>query len=149
MRQGVTVLMLMVVLAALAPTVALPCSSFSLQREGVLIVGRNLDEDGHTHGMLVVNKRGVRKTGRSLQWPVSGSSDSPPRLVLDVHAELSGNVGASFAEYTDEAHRALVEMTIAGLAELAEFEPLVKSMGGTREGMTNRFFEHPGTTSCE
>ncbi len=370
MRPAISTLTLTAVLAVLLPTAAQPCSSFSLESEDVLIVGRNLDENGHTHGLLVVNKRGVRKTGRSLQWLVSGADDSPPitwvskygslsfngtgiefpesgvneaglaieemtlleteypsdsgkpklfmeqwiqyvldtcatidavvecaqrvaidgwnwhfyvvdetgdsavieflageasirtgeslpqpilcnstyeeemgrlvsytgfggeqavelddpqvprfvqgahllkafnneedpttygfmvldtmsrgttkwakiidlrarrvtfrtdvnprlrhvdldsfdyscetpRLVLDVHADLSGDVRASFTEYTEEAHRTLVEKTIAGLAELAEFEAVLESMGGTREGMTKRFCGHPATTGCE
>jgi choloylglycine hydrolase len=72
-----------------------------------------------------------------------------PRLILDVHAELSGDVRSSFKEYTDEANRALVEKAIASLTKLSEFEPIVKSMGGTRNGMTRRFYEYPGTTSCK
>ena len=370
MRPASSILMPTAVLAALMPSAALPCSSFSLEREAVLIVGRNLDADGHTHGLLVVNKRGVQKTGRSLQWLISGNRDSPPiawvskygsltfnvtgiefpesgvneaglsieemtlleteypsesskprlfmeqwvqyvldtcatvdevvesaqrvaidgwnwhffvvdktgnsavieflegdasirvgaslpqpilcnsiyeeeigrlrsytgfggeqaveldnpetprfvqgahllrvfkddedpiaygfmilatmsrgttkwakivdlremrvtfrtdvnprlryvdldsfdfscgkpRLVLDVHTELSGDVSASFTEYTEEAHRTLVDKTIASLSELSEFEPMVKSMGGTREGMRKRLSEHPATTSCK
>ena len=370
MRRVATTLVMAAVLAALTPTATLPCSSFSLETEDVLIVGRNLDSDQHTHGLLVVNKRGVQKTGRSFQWLISGDDDSPPitwvskygslsfngtgvefpesginemglsieemslleteypsesgkpklfmeqwiqyvldtcatvdevvesahevsidgwnwhfyvvdktgnsavieflggeasirtggslpqpvlcnsiydeemgrlgsytgfggeqaveldnpqvprfvqgahllrgfnddddpttygfmildtmsrgttkwakivdlremrvtfrtdvnpqlryvdldsfdyscgspRLVLDVHTELSGNLNASFTEYTLEAHSMQVEKTIALLAELSEFETIVKSMGGSREGMTRRFSEHPATTSCE
>jgi hypothetical protein len=62
---------------------------------------------------------------------------------------LSGDVRSSFKEYTDEANRALVEKAIASLTKLSEFEPIVKSMGGTRNGMTRRFYEYPGTTSCK
>ena len=370
MRRVISTLMMVAVLTALMPTAALSCSSFSLEREGVLIVGRNLDSDQHAHGILVVNKRGVQKTGRSFQWLVSGDSDSPPitwvskygsltfngmgiefpesgvnemglsieemslleteypsesgkaklfmeqwvqfvldtcatvdeviesahemaidgwnwhfyvvdktgssavveflegeasirtggslplpilcnsiyeeemerlgsykdfggeqaveldnpqvprfvqgahllkgfkndddpitygfmildtmsrgttkwakivdlremrvtfrtdinpqlryvdldtfdyscgtpRLVLDVHTGLSGNLYPSFTEYTFEVHSTLVEKTIASLAELPEFESIVESMGGSREGMTRRISEHPATTRCK
>jgi len=71
-----------------------------------------------------------------------------PRLILGVHEELSGDVRASFKEYTEEAHRSQVEKAIALLAEFPEFESLLKSMGGTREDMTRRFLEYPGKTSC-
>ena len=72
-----------------------------------------------------------------------------PRLVLDIHADLSGDVHSSFREYTADANRRMVEETIAGLAKLSEFEPIIESMGGTREGLISRFCEYPGTTDCK
>ncbi len=99
MRRVILTMMMVAVLASLLPTAALSCSSFSLEREGVLVVGRNLDSDRHTHGLLVVNKRGVEKTGRSFQWLVSGDSDSPPITWVSKYGSLTFNgTGVEFPE---------------------------------------------------
>jgi len=130
-----------------------------------------LDEDPIDYGFMILDtmSRGTTKWSKivdlskmrvtfrtdvnpSLRYVELDSFDyscQTPRLILHVHAELSGDVSASFTEYTEEAHRSQVEKTIAILAELPEFESVIKSMGGTREDMTRRFSEFPGKTSCK
>jgi penicillin V acylase-like amidase (Ntn superfamily) len=75
------------------------CSSFSLERDNVLIVGRNLDANQHIHGLVVINKRGVQKTGRSLQWLISGQCDSPAFSWVSKYGSLTFNAtGIDFPE---------------------------------------------------
>jgi len=107
-------LTLTAVLTAFTPLTALPCSSFSLDREGVLIMGRNLDTESHADGILVVNKRGVQKTGRSFQWLVSGESDSPPIAWVSQYGSISFNAtGVGFPESgLNEAGLAIEEMPL-------------------------------------
>ena len=52
-----------------------------------------------------------------------------PRLLLDIHADLSGDVRSSFEEYTEKAHRAQVEKTIGNLAEFPELRQPSRAWG--------------------
>jgi choloylglycine hydrolase len=105
---------LAVSLIAFAPMASPPCSSFTLETQGVLIVGRNLDSSGHVPGVLVVNKRGVQKQGRSFEWLVSGESDAPLMSWVSEYGSLSFNVtGVEFPDGgVNEAGLAIEEMTL-------------------------------------
>jgi choloylglycine hydrolase len=77
-RSDVSGLMLIVwlCLAMVVSHEALACSSFMVEKNGVLIAGRNLDSDGSTSGVVVVNKRGIRKESRS--WNELGYGRNVP-----------------------------------------------------------------------
>lgn len=75
---GVCGLMLMTGLCLLvaADREALACSSFLMEKEGVFIAGRNLDSQKFTPGVVIVNKRGIRKESRS--WNELGYGQAVP-----------------------------------------------------------------------
>ncbi len=114
MRVARIILVLSCTLTWLSPSQVLPCSSFSLLRDGTLVVGRNLDANSHTPGLLVVNKRGVEKTGRSFQWLVSGQCDAPPISWISKYGSLTFNtMGVEFPESgVNEAGLCIEEMSL-------------------------------------
>ena len=61
-------------LALAAPQEALACSSFLVEKDGTIIAGRNLDSEKFTSGVVVVNKRGIRKERRSWNELAYGQS---------------------------------------------------------------------------
>ena len=68
---------------ALSWTTALPqsgdlCSTFVLRQGDTFIIGHNLDESFHVPGVIVVNKRGVRKTSVSLMEMLTGQPSPSP-----------------------------------------------------------------------
>jgi choloylglycine hydrolase len=54
------------------------CSTFALRQGDTFIIGHNLDEPFHVPGVIVVNKRGVRKTSVSLMELLTGQPSSSP-----------------------------------------------------------------------
>jgi penicillin V acylase-like amidase (Ntn superfamily) len=63
-----------------AAQICFPCSTILLRKGKVLIVGHNLDEGGHVPGVVVINKRGVFKQGKSWYEILSGEQTSNPSL---------------------------------------------------------------------
>ncbi|MDI6697602.1 MAG: linear amide C-N hydrolase [Candidatus Saccharicenans sp.] len=57
-----------------------PCSTFLLKKNGILLVGHNLDERAHVPGLVIINKRGIAKTSVSWASLISGKPDSTPPL---------------------------------------------------------------------
>jgi len=70
------ILMIGLYLLAAADREALACSSFLMEKAGVFIAGRNLDSQKFTPGVVVVNKRGIRKESRS--WNELGYGQAVP-----------------------------------------------------------------------
>jgi penicillin V acylase-like amidase (Ntn superfamily) len=63
-------------LAMAAGHEAFACSSFLVEKNGAVIAGRNLDSEKFTSGVVVVNKRGIRKESRS--WNELGYGQKLP-----------------------------------------------------------------------
>lgn len=57
-----------------------PCSTFLLKKNGILLVGHNLDERAHVPGLVIINKRGITKTSMSWTSLISGKPDTTPAL---------------------------------------------------------------------
>ena len=72
---------------------ARPCSTFMLSREGALVYGHNLNENGiDVPGMVFVNKRGVLKRGRTWHEMTSRGGDGPSSLVwISRHGSVTFN----------------------------------------------------------
>jgi penicillin V acylase-like amidase (Ntn superfamily) len=58
-------LMILLPLAEIADEELQACSSFMLKGDSTVLAGHNLDKGKHAHGVVVVNKRGVKKECRS------------------------------------------------------------------------------------
>lgn len=57
-----------------------PCSTFLLKKNGILLIGHNLDERGHVPGLIIINKRGISKTSVSWASLISGKAEATPPL---------------------------------------------------------------------
>ncbi len=57
-----------------------PCSTFLLKKNGILLIGHNLDERGHVPGLVIINKRGISKTSVSWGSLISGKTEATPPL---------------------------------------------------------------------
>jgi choloylglycine hydrolase len=81
-RLRVAGLMLMagLCLALAAGNEALACSSFLVEKDGAVIAGRNLDSEKFTSGVVVVNKRGIRKESRSWNELAYGQEVPNPHI---------------------------------------------------------------------
>jgi len=76
----------------LVAQVGFPCSTFMLKKGNVLIVGHNLDERGHVPGVVVINKRGVFKRGKSWSEILSGKpSPNPPLEWISNYGSVTFN----------------------------------------------------------
>jgi hypothetical protein len=70
---------LMGIIAGSFPSPLFPCQTFTLKKGSALIVGHNLGNRGHVPGVVVINKRGVRKAAVSWQELLSGQpAPNPP-----------------------------------------------------------------------
>jgi penicillin V acylase-like amidase (Ntn superfamily) len=65
-------------LALVASPEALACSSFLFEKDGAIVAGRNLDSTKFTPGVVVINKRGIRKESRSWNELAYGRSVPNP-----------------------------------------------------------------------
>lgn len=74
------VLILLFVGIVLMAGQAEPCSTFLLKKNGLLLVGHNLDERAHVPGVVIINKRGITKTSVSWASLISGKPDTTPAL---------------------------------------------------------------------
>ena len=59
---------------------ALACSSFLVEKNGTVVAGRNLDSTKFTPGVVVINKRGVRKESRSWNELAYGQTVPNPSM---------------------------------------------------------------------
>jgi choloylglycine hydrolase len=75
-RVSGLILMAGLCLALAAGHEALACSSFLVEKNGAIVAGRNLDSEKFTSGVVVVNKRGIRKESRS--WKELGYGQEVP-----------------------------------------------------------------------
>jgi len=67
-------------LAMAAGHEAFACSSFLVEKNGAVIAGRNLDSEKFTSGVVVVNKRAIRKESRSWNELAYGQKLPNPHL---------------------------------------------------------------------
>jgi len=91
------------------------CSTFLFRSGGVLLVGHNLDENGHVPGLVVINKRNVSKLAVSWAALLSGKPDITPALAwASRHASLTFNsFGRDFPDDgLNEAGLFIGEMTL-------------------------------------
>ena len=115
MRKLSPAIVVAVVLSMILRPGAEACSSFTLRDDGVLIAGRNLDAPGPLPGLVVVNKRGVKKTGQSFDWLYGGErSPHPPLTWVSKYGSITFNY--SGLEFPDggmnEAGLVFQEMTL-------------------------------------
>lgn len=80
--QGVASLVLAAGLSLILvhATDAQACSSFLLEKDGVIVAGRNLDSQKFTPGVVVINHRGIWKESRSWRELAYGKSIPNPHL---------------------------------------------------------------------
>jgi penicillin V acylase-like amidase (Ntn superfamily) len=96
------------------------CATFLLAKGGTLLVGHNLDDAvNETPGMILINKRGVRKESISYKDlnSFSGRDDSVPRISwVSTHGSVTYNVfGREFPDGgMNEAGLYVGEMTLLG-----------------------------------
>jgi choloylglycine hydrolase len=64
----------------LSSTHGFPCSTFLLKNGNTLIAGHNLDMPMHIPGVIVINKRGVLKKGKSWDEILAGKPTSNPPI---------------------------------------------------------------------
>lgn len=95
---------------------ALCCSTFMLKKGGKLVVGHNLDSGRHKPGLVIINKRGVEKQGKSWSELAYGKAVPNPPLKW-----ISKYGSVTFAKYRDfpdggvnEAGLFIVEMSLPG-----------------------------------
>ena len=109
-----------------------PCSTFMLKKGKVLIVGHNLDERGHVPGVVVINKRGVFKHGKSWREILSGKlAANPPLKWISKYGSVTFNPFCR--DFPDggmnEAGLFIEEMTLQGtIFPEDESKPLVFMM---------------------
>ncbi|UCC41140.1 MAG: linear amide C-N hydrolase [Candidatus Aminicenantes bacterium] len=77
-RKTVFLITLSIVLLLGTVSDILPCQTFTLKKGSILIVGHNLGARNHVPGLVVINKRGVRKTAVSWKELLSGKPASNP-----------------------------------------------------------------------
>jgi len=70
----------MCVVLLLSATHGFPCSTFLLKSGDTLIAGHNLDMPMHIPGIIVINKRGVLKKGKSWHEILAGNPTSNPPI---------------------------------------------------------------------
>jgi len=93
------------------------CSSFMLNGESTLIAGHNLDKGKHAHGVVVVNKRGVRKVCKSwTELAYDQDIPNPPLQWTSTHGSITFN--RFCRDFPDggmnEAGLFITEMSLAG-----------------------------------
>lgn len=109
-----------------------PCSTFMLKKGKALIVGHNLDERGHVPGVVVINKRGVFKHGKSWYEILSGEqAPNPPLKWTSKYGSVTFNPFCR--DFPDggmnEAGLFIEEMTLQGTRfPMDESKPLVFMM---------------------
>ena len=92
------------------------CSTFMLKKGPKLVVGHNLDSGHHTPGVVVVNKRGVKKQGKSWTELAYGKTiPNPPLKWISKYGSIT------FSKYRDfpdggmnEAGLFIAEMSLPG-----------------------------------
>jgi penicillin V acylase-like amidase (Ntn superfamily) len=93
------------------------CSSFMLKGDSTLIAGHNLDKGKHAHGVVVVNKRGVRKECKSwTELAYNQSIPNPPMHWISRYGSIT--VNRFCRDFPDggmnEAGLFIEEMSLAG-----------------------------------
>lgn len=69
-----------------------PCSTFLLKKGNTLIAGHNLDMPMHIPGVVVINKRGVLKKGKTWHEILSGKpASTPPLTWVSKYGSISFN----------------------------------------------------------
>ena len=94
-----------------------PCQTFTLKKGNALIVGHNLGNRGHVPGVVVINKRGVRK--KAVSWQEILSGDPAPNPPLEWTSKYGSVTFSPFCrDFADggmnEAGLFIAEMTLDG-----------------------------------
>ena len=72
-----------------------------------------------------------------------------PAMVLDLNADLEGDVGGKLEPYTVVNNSRTVSENFLQFSRHPEFMAFAAATGVSLESIVARFIEHPGTTSCE
>lgn len=71
---------------------ALACSTFMLKKGTALIVGHNLEDENHSPGVVVINKRGVHKLGKSWsELAYNQAVPNPPLTWISKYGSVTFN----------------------------------------------------------
>ncbi len=92
------------------------CSTFMLKKDSALIVGHNLDSGRHKPGVVVINKRGVLKQGKSWSELAYGKTvPNPPIKWISKYGSITFNKYRSFPDGgVNEKGIFIVEMSLKG-----------------------------------
>lgn len=92
------------------------CSSFMLKKGGKIIYGHNLDSRRHKPGVVVVNKRGVKKQSKSWTELAYGKSVPNPHITwVSKYGSITFNKYRSFPDGgMNEAGLFIAEMSLVG-----------------------------------
>lgn len=96
---------------------ALACSTFMLKKGSVLIIGHNLEDENHSPGVVVINKRGVHKLGKSWsELAYNQAVPNPPLTWISKYGSVTFNTFCR--DFPDggmnEAGLFIAEMSLAG-----------------------------------
>ena len=141
------------------------CSTFMLRDEETFLIGHNLDESFDVPGMVIINKRGIRKSSHSLMEWVTGQAPSTPQVTWNSsYGSVSFNafgkdlpdgginevglyiqemtlVGTQFPEYPNRPHMFMVIWMQYLLDTCATIEQALETLETiTLDGWTWHFF---------
>lgn len=92
-----------------------PCSTFLLEKDGILIVGHNLDSESPVPGVVVVNNRGFRKQAKS--WSELAYGDTVPNPPMEWTSKYGSITFGICRDFPDggmnEAGVFIAEMSLA------------------------------------
>jgi len=129
-----------------------PAKSDSIVDYGFDILGQL--ERGGTQWSIICDMKRLRiyfKTslGQSIRYTSFDSfdfSNNSPAKILDINADLSGDVTKKFADYTTEANRDVAEKAIGLFSRDPSFEKQLKSQGITTQILIDRLATYADTT---
>ncbi len=111
-----TAILMIVFLIRSGATQLSGCSTFMLNNGGHRIVGHNLDSGKHKPGLVIINKRGVKK--KSASWQELAYGKSVPNPSLEWISEYGSVTFAKYRDFPDggmnEAGLFIVEMSLVG-----------------------------------
>lgn len=68
---------------------------------------------------------------------------------VDLHADAAGDAAALFRDHSEDAGRSFARQALAAILKISPgFEKMVESLGGTMDGLIERFAVYPGRTTC-
>jgi penicillin V acylase-like amidase (Ntn superfamily) len=127
------------------------CSGFQLNRSGQILVGKNYDYMV-PDGLVMVNKRGLKKTampyfwsddnpgiGTPASWTAKYGSITLPVRIFEINTRTSGDVTEKFVDYTQTANLDLIKNAF----DKTIFLPKMK------DEVLDRLAQYPGSFACQ
>jgi len=91
-------------------------------------------------------KTSLAKKIRYVSFTSFDFSNNTPVKMLDISADLSGDVSDKFADYTNERNRQVAEKTVAFFSQDPDFEKDLKSQGITAKILIDRLAKYADST---